>query len=111
METNDLTIELLRGIREEGRKTNERIDQTNQQLESLRETTNERLDQTNLRLDSLREELSRRIVDSEVRTATAITSLAGDVRSLTAFLRETQDLRPRVTQCEDDIKALKRRIG
>jgi uncharacterized protein Yka (UPF0111/DUF47 family) len=111
MDTNDLTIEILKGIRDEGRKTNERIDETNERLGAL----NQRLDVTNVRVEegltNLREELSRRIVESEIRTATALTALAGDVRELTAFLRETQDLRPRVAQCEKDIDALKRRLG
>jgi len=44
MEPTDLTIELLKDIRDEGRRTNERIDQTNEKL-----------------------------VDSEIRTSTAIT--------------------------------------
>lgn len=44
--------------------------------------TNERLDQANLRLVQLGEDLSHRIVESEMRTATAITDLAGTVRDL-----------------------------
>lgn len=75
MEPTDLTIEILKGIRDEGRKTNERVDETNK-----------RLDETNVRLDSMREELSRRIVESEIRTATAITALSGEVRELTSFV-------------------------
>jgi len=34
MQPTDLTIEILKGIREEGRKTNERLEQTNARLES-----------------------------------------------------------------------------
>lgn len=100
MEPTDLTIELLKGIRDEARLTNEGVTETNV-----------RLDETNSRLDSLRDELSRRIVESEVRTATAITELAGTVREMTSFLRQTNDLRPRVERCEDDIETLKRRLG
>ena len=36
MEPTDLTIEILKGIREEGRKTNERLDVTNDRLDELR---------------------------------------------------------------------------
>lgn len=93
LEPTDITIEILKGIRDEGRKTNERVD-------SLAE-----------HVDQMREELSRRIVESEIRTATAIADLAGNVRELTSFLRQTNDLRPRVEQCEDDIKSIKRQLG
>ena len=100
MAPTDLTIEILKGIRDEGRKTNERIDQTNERLESL-----------STHVDQMRDELSRRIVDSEIRTSTAIADLAGTVRELTSFLRQTGDLRPRLEQCEDDIKAIKHQLG
>jgi uncharacterized protein Yka (UPF0111/DUF47 family) len=56
------------------------------------------------------DELSRRIVDSEMRTATAITELAGTVGELTDVLRRQADLRPRVEQNERDIDELKRRM-
>ncbi len=99
-DTNDLTIEILKRIREEGRLTKERVSETNQ-----------RPDQTNQPLDDLREELSRRIVEPEIRTATALTALSGDVRELTSFLRQMQDLRPRVEQCEGAIADIQRRLG
>jgi len=97
--TDDLTLEVLKSIRDEVRQTNGQIEQTNV-----------RLDQTNERLDSLREELSRRIVESEVRTSTAISDLAGTVREMTALLRNLVDLRPRVERCEQEIDALKQRL-
>lgn len=61
----NVTLDVLKEIRNESR------------------SANARLDQTNLR----REELSRRIVESEVRTAMALTDLAGSVREGTAVLR------------------------
>src|ERR1700677_2970685 len=61
METTDLTIEILTGIRQELRDT--------------RDSLGSRIDATNERLDSMREELSRRIVESEIRTSTAIADL------------------------------------
>jgi len=42
-----------------------------------REMFNARLDQTNARLVSMSDELVRHIVESELRTATAITEVAG----------------------------------
>ena len=92
MATSDLTLEVLKAIRDEVRQTNSRLDQANERLEGLRE------------------ELSRRIVESEVRTSTAIADLAGTVREMTALLRNLVDLRPRVERCEHEIDALKQRL-
>ena len=111
MEPTDLTIEILKGIRDEGRKTNERIDDTNARLDALAETLSGRVDSLSEHVDQMREELSRRIVESEIRTATAITDLAGNVRELTSFLKQTNDLRPRVEQCYDYISTIKRQLG
>lgn len=107
MTAKDLTIEILKGIRSEVAQTNLRIAETNARLDQ----TNARLDQTNAGLHSLREEVSRCIVESEVRTSTAIADLAGSVHEMTAVLRASADLRPRVERCERDIAELKRRAG
>jgi hypothetical protein len=92
MEPSDLSVQILRSIRDEVRQTNARLDQTNSGIESLRE------------------ELSRRIVESELRTATAIVELAGSVREMTGVLRTSADLRPRVERCEKDISDLRERF-
>ncbi len=92
MEPTDITIEILKDIREEIRQTNTSLVGTNE------------------RIDSLRDELSRRIVESEIRTSTAITALAGTVSDMTDVLRASHDLRPRVERCEQDIVDLKRRL-
>ncbi len=65
---------------------------------------NVRIDGTNERLDTL----ARRVVESEVRTSTAITDLAGTVREMTSVLRTANDLRPRLERCEQDIAEIKR---
>ncbi|MBI2378588.1 MAG: hypothetical protein HYV07_31605 [Deltaproteobacteria bacterium] len=93
MEPTDLTIQILTSIRDEIRTTNTRID-------SLRSETNERLDA-----------LGRRLVESEIRTATAITELAGTVQELTRFMRKSTELTPRVERCEREIDEIKRRLG
>ncbi len=100
MESTDLTIEVLKGIRQEVRELGSRVD-----------GTNVRLDSTNERLEAMSTELSRRIVESEIRTSTAIADLAGTVREMTSVLRASHDLRPRVERCEQDIVEMKRRIG
>ena len=107
MEPTDLTIEILRSIRDEVVKTNARLDQTNARLDQ----TNARLDQTNTRLETMNDELGPRIVESEMRTVTAITELAGTMREMTSLLRGQNDLRPRVEKCEQEIGELKRRIA
>ena len=62
MEPADHALRVLTEIRDEVRRTNERVDQTNERLVHLEES------------------LSRRIVESEMRTATAITELAQSVQ-------------------------------
>jgi hypothetical protein len=88
MEPTDLTIEILKSIRDEVRGLNGRVDQTNARLDQV----------------------EKRIVDSEIRTATAITDLAGNIQMLTDLLRSQHDLRPRVERCEREIDALKSRL-
>ena len=106
MESADLSIEILKSIRDEVKQTNSRLDTTNSRLD----TTNSRLDQTNSRLEEMREDLSQRIVHSEIRTATAITELAGSVREMTQVLKSSAELRPRVERCEQDIAEIRDRL-
>jgi len=96
----ELSVEILKEIRDGVRATNQRIDATNQRLDLTRTEVGGRIDQ-------LRDELSRRIVESEVRTSTAIAELAGTVREMTGVLRASADLRPRVEQCEQAIRELR----
>lgn len=110
-EPTDLTIEILKDIRDEVR-------QTRTDLTARIDATNGRIDSTNARLDALREDLSeridglsRRVAESEIRTATAIADLAGAVNQMTGVLRASHDLRPRVERCEQDIAELMKRVG
>jgi hypothetical protein len=82
MSPTEITIEILKSIRDEVRATNTRLDETN-----------------------------ARIVESELRTASAITGLHGTVSDLVDVLREQHDLRPRVDRCERDIGDIKHRLG
>jgi hypothetical protein len=106
MEPTDLTLEVLKQIRDDGKRNGERIDETNARLNEA----NARLNETNARLESLRDDLGRRIVDSELRTATAIIDLSGTVRELIATIKEDRDLRGRVERVEKDVAALKSRL-
>lgn len=89
-ETNDILLLIW----QEMKALNSRIDQTNARLDQ----TNARLEQTNVRLeqgfrelrvefDEKLEALRRHMVESDVRLATVLTDLAGDVRELMGFLR------------------------
>lgn len=99
MEPKDRTIEVLKQVRDETKRNGERI-----------EETNVRLNETNARIDQTRDELSRRIVESEMRTATAITDLSGTIRDLVTNIKEDRDLRSRVDRCEREIASLKARL-
>ncbi len=114
MEPTDITIEILRGIRDEVKHTNTRLDslhgevkQTNTRIDSLQGEVKH----TNTRLDAMREELAHRITASEIRTATAITDLTYATREMTDVLRAQHDLRPRLDRCENDILAIKHHVG
>jgi hypothetical protein len=83
-----------------------RIDKTNVRIDQMNADLGARIEQTNARID----ETNRRIVESEIRTATAITELAGSVRDVATLLRGQHDLRPRLERCESEIAELKRRV-
>ena len=75
MEPTDITIEILKDIRNEIHETGQEIDET--------------------RGRALSSHRRRRF-----RTSTAITEAAGTVHDLTEVLRASHDLRPRVERCE-----------
>jgi predicted nucleic acid-binding Zn-ribbon protein len=114
MKKADIGVEILKDIRRELRSVVVGVAATNGRIDD----TNKRIDDTNTRLDLLRDEtsarfdqLGRRLVESELRTATALTDLAGSVREMTSVLRTQHDLRPRVERCEVDIADLKAQLG
>ena len=100
MEPTDITIEILKQIRDEIRQTNSRVD-----------TTNSRLDETNSRLDEKFDKLNSRLAESEIRTATAINALAGTLGDIKQLLSDRLELNDRVGQCEQDIARLNERVG
>jgi chromosome segregation ATPase len=100
MDPKDLTLEVLKDIREELRET-----RTEMKIEI--NGLKEEIRQTNVRVDTL----SDRVVESELRVASAVTDLHGTVRELTDLLRSQHDLRPRVERCERDIFDIQRRVG
>jgi hypothetical protein len=75
----DLTLEILRDIRDEAKKTNSRIDETNSRLDE----TNMRLGDTNSRID----ETNMRLGDTNTR----LDGLCGEMRRGFATLGQRLD--------------------
>ena len=107
MEPKSVTVRILEQIRDSIDQTNSRVDQTNARLEQ----TNGRLDETREALEHKFDVLTDRVVEGEIRTATAITALAGTLDEVKTLLRERLDLKDRVERCERDIVVIKERTG
>ncbi|MBI4816814.1 MAG: hypothetical protein HY791_11180 [Deltaproteobacteria bacterium] len=107
MEPSDLTIEILKSIRDEIRETNRRVDVMSAGMGSLGGAIEALRTETIERIDAL----GRRVVEAEIRTATAITDLAGTVQELSRHIRRSSVLDSRVERCERDIDDIKRRLG
>jgi chromosome segregation ATPase len=110
MPARNLMLEVLKQIRDEVRKTNQRLDQTN-----------ERLDQTNVELRGTKEEvhglggrvdsLERRQLETETRLATEIVAVARAVREVKDLLAQRLDLYDKVQDHEKRIVGLEHRTG
>lgn len=111
MTTDDLTPRLLAEIRNDGRLTREEIRATNVRIDQLEQRLDGRIDKLEQRLDGRIDGLERRVTESEIRTTTAITEVAGTVREVRDMLRDRLDLRDRVARCESDIQEIKHQIG
>jgi chromosome segregation ATPase len=110
MEPTDLTIEILKGIREEAHKTNEQLGEVRSQLDDVRSG----LDDVRSGLDDVRSELGElrdRQTATEVRLATELIGVAGAVREVRDLLREDRVLRGRVDDHERRIAAIEERTG
>jgi len=84
METSDITTSVLIEIRGEVRGIHQRMDR----LESRMDGFDVRMDRFEAGLDSVHDNLSHRITESELRTATAINSLAGTLHDVHTLLRD-----------------------
>ena len=107
MQPTALTIEILKGIRDEVRTlridTNARFDETNQRLDE----TNQRLIETNRGLDRL----ERRQTEADMRLATELVAVVGAVREVRDLLREDRALEGRIDDHERRIAAIETRAG
>jgi len=107
MEPVDLTLEVLKEIRNA-------VVETNTKLETLRVDVTQRIDATNARIDATNARLDgveRRQVESEVRLATEIVAVAGAVRELRDVLRVERSIRERVDDHERRLVAIERHGG
>jgi uncharacterized protein YaaN involved in tellurite resistance len=107
MEPTDLTIEILKGIREDTHEMRDGLRQTHEELRK----TNEELRKTNARIDTLRDDMLRRTTELELRVATEVLAVAGAVREVRDVLRDDLRLRDRVEDHERRIAAMERRTG
>lgn len=105
MESTDLTVEILKSIRDEVRGTNVRV-------EGLREE----IRATNARLDGFHEDalaqfgrLERRQADTEIRLATEIVAVAGAIHEVRDLLRGDRILHEKVDDHERRIAAIEKR--
>jgi len=104
MEPTDLTIEVLKGIRDEVRKTNEELRNTNEEVRK----TNERVDALASETKHGFEHLGRRQTETEIRLATELVGVAGAVREVRDLLRDDLALRNRVDDHERRITAIEK---
>jgi chromosome segregation ATPase len=111
MEPTDLTIEILKGIREETHKTNERLDTTNDRLDELRVDLRSGLDDLRTDLVDRIERVERRQTETEMRLASELVAVGGAVREVRDLLREDRALRDRVDDHERRLSAVERRTG
>jgi hypothetical protein len=93
MEPTDLTIEILKGIREETHKTNERLDELRTDL-----------------VDRI-ERVERRQTETEMRLASELVAVGGAVREVRDLLREDRALRDRVDDHERRLSVVEGRTG
>jgi chromosome segregation ATPase len=101
--TTDLTLEVLKSIRDEIKQTRcdlqAEIKQTREELRAELKITNQRLGT-----------VETRMAESEIRLGTAVLDLATTLNEVRTLLKNDLELRPRVEQCEKDIAQLKQRL-
>jgi predicted phage gp36 major capsid-like protein len=102
---SDLTVEILKDIRDGVRQTNQKLEETKRELRDEIRATNERLDTTNERLDRL----ERTQIDTELRVSTEITAVVGAINQLRDGLFEDRKLPSAVRDHEARIRKLEKR--
>jgi len=104
----DLTIEILKDIRDGVRETNARLERVSSELGGRIDQTNARIDQTNERLEAMRTELSTRIDGVEK----VLHELAGQFVFIARFVRHTARRQgTRIDALETRVGKLEERAG
>ena len=111
MESTDLTIEILKGIREETRRTNEQLDELRTEVRAGLGDVRGELGELRAEMRSELGELRDRQTATEIRLATELVGVAGAVREVRDLLREDRALRGRVDDHERRISAMEGRTG
>ena len=96
MEVTDITIEILKSIRDEVRQTNVRLDRLTERVDLL----SERMDR-----------MEQRQVEGELRLASEITQVVQAIHGVRDLLLEQVTLRPQVQDHEKRILAIEARLG
>lgn len=102
MQPTDLTIEILRRIRDEARLTNQRLDELRSDLGGRIDALTGLVDGTNERL----ERVERRQVESEGRLMTELVALGVTAREVRDALLEDRALRGQVADHERRLVAI-----
>lgn len=108
MQPTDLTIEILKGIRDEVKGVRDEVNGVRNEVNGLGDevrTTNARLGETNEHLDRL----ERRHVETKVRLATELVAVTNAVRDVRDLLRDNLALSDRVLDHERRIAAIEGR--
>ena len=109
MAPTDLTIEILKGIRDEVKGVREEVNGMRDEVRGVREEVNGirgQLGETNARLDRL----ERRQADTEIRLSTQLVAVVDAVRDVRDLLREDRALHDRVDDHERRLAAVERRV-
>jgi hypothetical protein len=99
-EPTDLTVEILKQIRDAVAGTNERLDRTNERLDETRRELSERIGR-----------VEARFVDTELRVATELTSVVGAVHAMRDAFLEDRALRRTVDDHERRLRTIERKTG
>lgn len=94
-DTESLTLDVLKQIRDEVRTTNVRVDKLEAALSQRIDATNERLDR-----------LEHRVTESEIRLATELTAVANAVRQLQDVFVSSLNVKKQVDDHERRIAQL-----
>jgi uncharacterized protein YoxC len=110
MQPTDLTIAILKGIREDIQGVRDEVQGVRDEVQGVRDEVQGVRDEvriTNTRLDRL----DRRQVEAEVRVATELLALTSTVREVRDLLRDDRGVRDRVDDHERRIGVIEGRLG